>query len=195
MTTSRRAAVAQVRQIGNIALQNALEILLLIELLETQNGNGINESISDAGAGGAGIVVRNSLITRLVLLVSQCCSIPRPRDLHLERGFDLLEEASGDLNHDSQAIAEAQAYFARCKGDARREKVKHFRDKYTAHLGEPKTTPKPAYKEVYSFARDTVTCIEKFAHAIGIADTLIADQIEAVPLAVAFWQPWMRRKD
>jgi hypothetical protein len=72
MTTSGQAAVVQVRQIGNVALQNALEILLLIELLETQNGNGINECISDAGAGGAGIVVRNSLITRLVLLVSQC---------------------------------------------------------------------------------------------------------------------------
>jgi hypothetical protein len=159
--------------------------------METQNSNGVNERVSDAGAAQAGIVVRNSLITRLVLLVSRCYAKTREGDLHLQRGFDLLEKPGvhADLALRSYAIKTAKRTWQKCKADNRLQEVVHFRDKFTAHLGQPKNIPKPAYQDLFGFALETVTCIEKLAVAAGVANTKVEDQVNAKDSAI--WRPWM----
>jgi hypothetical protein len=52
--------VETVRRTVNLALGDAMEIVALMAILETSNEGGVNDSLSNAGAGQAGIVVRNS---------------------------------------------------------------------------------------------------------------------------------------
>jgi hypothetical protein len=64
-TPARKNDVETVRQIVSLALGDGMELVALTTLLETGNKNGISDSLSDAGAAQAGIVVRNALFTRL----------------------------------------------------------------------------------------------------------------------------------
>jgi hypothetical protein len=64
-----------------------MEILQLIELMKGQNTGRINGNISESGAARAGITVRNSLTTRLVILVAGAFAPTRPDDKHLRKGF------------------------------------------------------------------------------------------------------------
>jgi hypothetical protein len=48
----------------------------------------------------------------------------------------------------------------------------------------------PAYKELFSFAREAVRCIDQIAGATGLADQKIEDSIDAKEQAVAFWASW-----
>jgi len=94
------------------------------------------------------------------------------------------------FNKNPAALAEAETHFKRCKGDHRLQKIRHFRDKFTAHIGEPEEIPLPPYKELFSFARETVGCIDQVAGATGMADKKMADNIDAKEQAVSFWAPW-----
>lgn len=87
------------------------------------------------------------------------------------------------------ALVEAEKHFRKCKDDERLVKIKHFRDKYTAHIGEPAKIPLPLYKELFAFARETVSCIEKIAAATAATGT-IADPVTSKADAALFWKPW-----
>jgi hypothetical protein len=75
------AVVAMARE----AFQTGMEILQLIELMERQNTGRINGNINESGAARAGITVRNSMITRLVILVAGAFSKTRPGDAACRR--------------------------------------------------------------------------------------------------------------
>ena len=53
------------------ALETGLEILQHIELMQRQNTGRINGNLSDSGAARAGMTIRSSMITRLVILVPE----------------------------------------------------------------------------------------------------------------------------
>jgi hypothetical protein len=183
-----------VRKISELAYSDAMEIVSLIEILETQNSGGVNENISKAAAGAAGIVVRNSLITRLVIVVTRAYADARPGDLHLQRGFDLLKDAQVRSEFEGlglqATLIEAEKHWQRCKGDNRMRTLRHFRDKYTAHLGQPKETPLPLYQEMFAAAVATVAAMEKLAFATGVANVPVQEQVDAESSARAFWGPW-----
>ena len=46
------------------ALRDGIEIVTLIAVMETQNRGGVNERLSDAGAGHAAMVIRNAILCR-----------------------------------------------------------------------------------------------------------------------------------
>jgi hypothetical protein len=173
---------------------DALEILLLIEIIEVQNTDPVNKNLSDAGAAQAGIVVRNSLMARLILLVAREYGQARPGDLSLQRAFDLLKDPTVRAVFDGRApgatLCDAETYWQQCNGDHRLRTVKHFRDKFTAHVGEPLDIPLPAYKDLFAFAQRTATAMELLARAIGLATVPVHQQIDARPAAQAFWRPW-----
>jgi hypothetical protein len=88
---AQRNDVEAVRQIITLARGDGMEIVALMTLLETGNKNGISDSLSDAGAALAGIVVRNALFTRLITLITREYAKSREGDMHLGRAFELLE--------------------------------------------------------------------------------------------------------
>jgi hypothetical protein len=196
-TAKQNPDVETARTIASLAYGgDALEILVLIEAMETQNSGEVNETLSDAGAAQAGIVIRNSMIAWLVILVARAYAKARPGDLHLQRGFDLLKDIPVRTEFDGMrlgaAIAEAERYWSKCTGDHRLPHLLHFRDKFTAHIGKPKDVPIPVYKDLFAVARATVTAMEKFARATGVADVPVREQIDAKPAAEAFWRPWQK---
>jgi hypothetical protein len=181
-----------VREIVTQALGFGIEMSSLVELLEAQNSNGVNANLANAELQNPLISIRNALMTRLVLMVAREYSKPRKSDKNLHRAFDLLGEPSVHeiFNNREAALTEATKHFKKCKGDNRLQKITHFRDKYTAHIGEPEEIPSPLYKEVFAFARETITVIDNIAAAVGLADVKIADNIDAKEEAEAFWKPW-----
>jgi len=190
-----KSGADQIREIANLALGDALNIVQLTALLEGQNAGGVNKRLSDAGADNAAITARNAMIAYLVVLISRAYADPKPGDLHLRVAADLLKSDTlarsifnaGDA---SKKVAEFEAQWAACRGDYRLQRINHFRDKFTAHLGEPKDIPVPLYRELFAFGDATVKAIELLALAIGVADKPIESNIDAVLSANAFWKPW-----
>jgi hypothetical protein len=168
-----------VRAIVNQSLSHGMEILSLVELLEAQNTGGVNKNLAEADLGNSLIVIRNAMMSRLVLLVAREFSKPLETDKNLHRAVNLLGTpmVREIFSKNSAALTEAVDYFKKCKGDHRLQKIRHFRDKFTAHIGEPEEIPLPAYEELFSFARKAVRCIDQIAAATGLADKKIEDNI------------------
>jgi hypothetical protein len=87
-------------------------------------------------------------------------------------------------------IADFEAHWNKCRGDHRLERIGHFRDKHTAHLGEPKDIPEPEYRELFEFGHETVKAMELLALATGVAVKPIDLNSDAAASAKAFWKPW-----
>ncbi len=186
--------VETVRQIVNLALGDGMEIVALMAVLQRQNEKGVNAKISDAGAAQAGIIVRNSLFTRLVLLVTREFAPSRDGDLHLGRAFELLE---GDTLAIFQGVGSptdigaAIDQFRKLRGDQRLTSLIHFRDKKTAHLGASRSDiPSPIYRDLFALADATADLIDRLAKGTAMANVKIRDNIDAKPAAEEFWKPW-----
>ena len=117
-------------------------------------------------------------------------------DKHLRQAFELLSDpkirAAAQNHGNPEALAEAEAMWARLFADPRQEVVKHFRHKYTAHRGKPRAdVPLPKYSEFFEIARDTAALMEKLAHGIGgTTETLASRRNELIRSAQEFWRPW-----
>jgi hypothetical protein len=184
-----------VRQIVHLAVGDAVEILVLVELLETQNRPQVISRLSISGAGQSAIVVRNSLFARLTTLVSRAYAKPRPGDLHLRHAFELIagSEALRTKVHKTTSagdLAAAETHYKHCRGDKRLAQISHFRDKYTVHLGEPKDIARPMISALFEFANQTVLVIQKLAFSIGLETRPLKSQVDACSVE-AFWKPWM----
>jgi hypothetical protein len=180
-----------VREIVSQALGFGIELLSLVELMDAQNSNNVNANLVKAGLQNPLISIRNATMTRIVLMVAREYSRPRRTDRNLHRAFDLLGEPSvrDVFSNREAALVEAEKHFRKCKDDERLVKIKHFRDKYTAHIAEPEEIPLPLYKELFAFARETVSCIEKIAAATATTGTT-ADPVTSKADAALFWKSW-----
>jgi hypothetical protein len=190
----RRAEV--IRRIAEEALGDAVQITLLINLLETQNSGEVNKRLNEAGAGKAAIVFRNALIARLVLLIARSYSKPRQGDLHLDAAVLLLEDntmreifGTGD---GGKKLAEFDKQWAKCRGDHRLPAINDFRNKFTAHLGEPRDIQEASYRELFEFGKQTAKAMELLALATGIVVNPINEDTGLISSPAAFWAPWKR---
>jgi hypothetical protein len=167
-------------------LDDAVQIMTLIELLKRQNIDGINARLSKAGAGRAATAVRNAMIGYLVLLISRAYADPKPDDLHLRVAADLLKNDKTareifDSGNTSKKVADFESHW-----------IKHFRDKYTAHLGEPKDIPESEYAELFAFGDATVQAMELLALVTRVAVKSIKENSDALQSAEALWKPWSK---
>ena len=188
---------ALVRRISTLSFDDAVETRCLIEVMQTQNTLGINDRISDAGAAGAGVSVRNALITRLVMLVSREYSPPRTGDLHLAQAFHLLRDADtrAEALRDGEArfIAEAEARWALCLGDHRHPALRAFRDKHTAHRGDAEGRTPPAYNDLFGLAIATSEVAESLMKGVKLDRWSLAEAVDTYRASArAFWSPWAR---
>jgi hypothetical protein len=193
---------ALVEEITREGFQVALEILQIIEVMEIQNRGRTNANLSDSGAGRTGIVIRNSLISRVTLLVAGAFSPARRGDRHLRQAFDLLKDtqirAAVEKQGSAGILHEALDVWDELNADPLLPTIKHFRDKHTAHLAEPDANiPIPNYTDVFAFARKTAALMEKLAHAAGVTDEKLDETADwRIDSAQAFWEPWefLRKK-
>jgi AbiU2 len=183
-----------VRKVAELALGDAVEITLLIALMRGQDAGGVNNQLDAAGAGRAAGVVRNALMARLVLLIARAYSEPKHGDLHLREATCLLKDNTtrqifGSSNG-YEKLAAFDAHWAKCRGDHRLPPIKAFRDKFTAHLGEPKDIQEATYSDLFAFGAETAKAMELLALATGIAIKPLDTDPSLVSSPEAFWAHW-----
>ncbi len=192
---TRQSNAERVRQIAELALSDAVEITCLINVMQKQNTGGINNRLNEAGAGQAAVVVRNALVARLVTLIARAYPEPKKGDMHLREAARILE--TDNLTRQifaagagKERVASFDAHWTKCRGDHRLERIKHFRDKFTAHLGEPKNIEAATYTDLFAFGGETARAMELLAVAAGVAVNPIKRDPEIESSAEAFWTPW-----
>ena len=188
-------------EIARQGFLDALEIMLLIEVIERQNHGRIAGRLSDRGAGAAGIVVRNSLITRITVLVARCYARIHEGngDMNLRRAFDEFlkqDQIRCDLKTAGTLgdIETAERLWSEALVDPNLKQIEHFRHKHTAHLAEPTPGMKnPDYGDFFAFARRTARIMEALAHGVGgTRETLDDHADDFVMSSQEFWRPWDR---
>jgi hypothetical protein len=92
----------------------------------------------------------------------------------------------------SGAVTNAKAHWARCRDDVRLQRLKHFRDRHTAHKSEPDPEiPLPKYEELFSFAEETAKSLTMLSNVIRNRSDNLADwDAELTESATEFWKPW-----
>jgi hypothetical protein len=192
----QKSAEQIVLEIAKQALDDAKEITTLVGLIREQNTGGVNQRLIEAGAGNATKAVRNALITRLVILVARAYAKPRQGDRHVQVAANLLTAASTRQHFkekgDKDKLASFDAQWKKCKGDERLPKIKNFRDKYTAHLGEPEDIEDATYTDLFEFGPETAQAMELLALATGISNKSILTDSQLTTVATIFWKPWKR---
>jgi hypothetical protein len=181
-----------VREIAEQAMGDAVEITLLIGLLREQNTGGVNKKLAEASVSQAGMVLRNALIARLVVLIARAYSEPRKGDRHVRVAADLLKGATREIfatGVGAGNLATFDAHWAKCRGDHRLPAIKVFRDKYTAHLGEPKDI-ETTYTDLFGFGAETAKLMQALARAVGVAVNPIEDDAALLASPGKFWAPW-----
>jgi hypothetical protein len=186
-----------IKPIAKNAFSDALEILQLIALLKAQNSNGVNKSMSEAGAGRAAMATRNAFIAQLTLLVARAYAKPRTGDLNVRKAFDLLTKdprISAKLSKRGLAgrLKSAENMWLLCRDDVRLSPILHFRNKYTAHIAEPDSEISlPRYEDLFSFAIETTKVMQALANGTGAKNDELSDwDDELAGTASEFWKPW-----
>jgi hypothetical protein len=183
-----------VRKVAESALRDAIEITLLIGLMRGQNAGGVNLQLDAAGAGRAAGVIRNALMARLVLLIARAYSKPKHGDLHVRVAACLLKDnATRQIFRSSngyEKLAGFDAHWAKCRGDHRLPSIKAFRDKFTAHLGEPKDIQEATYNDLFAFGGETAKTMELLALATGVAVKPLDTDPSLISSPEAFWAQW-----
>jgi hypothetical protein len=188
-----------VDKISDDGFTDGIEIRQIIELLREQNEGCVNDELSRTAAATAAMMVRNGLLTRLVLLVSRIYAPTRKHDMHVARAFELLKDpavkAEIETRGPAGSLNEALENWQKLRDDDRLPKIKHFRDKYTAHLGRPNPQiPLPEFQELFSFARETTELLDQLARATGTrTEGLDTWDYQARESAEAFWAPWSKK--
>jgi hypothetical protein len=190
----QKSAEKIVLEIAKQALDDAKEITILVGLIREQNTGGVNKRLIEAGAGNAANAVRNALIARLVILVARAYAKPRHGDRHVQVAANLLNAASTRQHFnekgDKDKLASFNAQWKECKSDERLPKIKNFRDKYTAHLGEPEDIEDATYTELFEFAAETAKAMELLALATGISTKSVLADAKLTTVSEIFWRPW-----
>jgi hypothetical protein len=183
-----------VRKVAELALSDAVEITLLIALMKEQNTGDVNKKLNDAGAGRAAMVARNALIARLVTLVARAYANVKQGDLHLRVAAELLENNTTRQvfggNNGAAKLKAFDEHWKKCRGDHRLPGIKQFRDKYTAHLGEPKEIKEATYSDMFGFGAASAKAMELLALATNTAVNPINTDDELVTAPKEFWAPW-----
>ena len=184
-----------IRKVAEQALQDALQIVHLIELLRAQNSRGINARISEAGGSQAVVALRNAMIGYLTLLVARAYANPRSGDLHCRVAAELLksDKTSREIfqtGDGGKLLAQFQSHWEKCVKDPRLERIEHFRHKYTAHLGQPRDILEPEYRDLFAFGIATAQALDLLALTTKVAVRSATGNNEALFSAEAFWRPW-----
>jgi AbiU2 len=194
MTAAGVRRVLKLHEMAREAFQAAMEILQIVELMERQNTGRINGNLSDSGAARAGISIRNSMITRLVILVAGAFAHTRRDDRHLRKAFEEVSDVNvrRHLNIDKSVLADAEARWQVLQADPRLTAIKHFRDKFTAHSADPaQGMPLPNFGDMFAFAKELTAVMERFAIGVGTTTEKLSDTDDwRVESAQKFWEPW-----
>jgi hypothetical protein len=184
-------------RLPNTAFFEAIDIRACIEALEASNQPDVSRSLNNARAAHAAELIQKALFGRLLMEVMTAFDPVRPGDFHLKVGMDLIREEiprmvvlqrGGKLDD----IEAAERCWADCLNFEPLERLRTYRNKFTAHLSDPPDGMKnPIISELFDLARMTAEVAEHLAHGTGIAAISLESQV--IPFresSRAFWEKW-----
>jgi len=173
--------VQSIREIAKRAFWDGVEILTVIEVLETGNQTRVQESFNKSGTRFAADIIKRALLVHLIFLVTRGHGGKQvwPGDRDAQAVFEHLKKnpAIAKKMESPPDLAEAQRLWNRCRADSRKKRIVHYRDKYVAHYGQPELSP-PQFRELFGFARATASALEKLAHGTGVINVSHRSQLQ-----------------
>ena len=182
------------------AYRDAMEIVGLIEIFRAGNDSATTKAVNRARAGSTLTQIYISIFWRTSILVVRAYDVPRATDLTLSRAFKILEDnqVRQHVAHkgNGELLTKAISLWDKLRSDHRLPILKHSRNKYLAHWGEPnEDTPKPTIKELFDFAHETAELMQVLVNATGATnDTLERHKTDFKKSAENFWAPWNKTK-
>jgi hypothetical protein len=184
-----------VRQISAAAFADAIDIMGCLAVLRESDSLSVERSVKAADATLAAIIVQKSLLQRMLMTVERAFA-PHNRnsDRHARVAFEHLSDPNifdevarvGSRKHLQQACANWQRFDT----DARRRRLKHYRDRVVAHAAQRNPAiPVPLVTELRAYAMGTADVLARLARGSGIVEA-------GVPTAAydesakAFWSVW-----
>jgi hypothetical protein len=180
-----------VREIAADAFSDAIDILSIIETLETGNAPAAVVAVNSARTDEVAKCVYLALWSRLVVIVTRAYAASRVGDRHAQYAFDLLKDPalrSEVENFGNPAVLnDAIALWMKCRADHRLQSIHAFRDKQIAHWGSL-TTPAPIINDIFMVSRATATALERLAQGTRVVTLTLDSQLLTYPAAAKrFW--------
>jgi AbiU2 len=144
----------RVRQISKTAFTDAIDLMACLAVLREGQSLAVPQALEAANASIAAIIVQMALLQRVLMTVERAFARVRPKsdDRHARVAFEYLSDQNifDEVANAGSRKQLEQACTTWCRYDAadpRREKLKHYRDKFVAHAGErdPKDTGAPHF--------------------------------------------------
>jgi hypothetical protein len=187
-----------VRKISAVAFKDAIDLMACLGVLREGESLGVGPALQTANAFLAANVVQRALLQQVLMTVERAFApVNRPKsDCHARVAFEHLSDPKifdevakvGSLKQLQQACATWRTYEA----DPRRKRLKHYRDKVVAHMGErDPAIPVPLVRELTSYAMGTADALARLARGSGVVGFKLGVQTAAYDKsAKAFWRVW-----
>ncbi len=185
---------ALVRKIRLNCFHEAIDTAASLALIRESNRYFLATRANRPPTRRAAALIRKALFVRVLIFVARAYAPVRKGDRHTRKAFDLLaepaifEEVASDGSR--QRLKQAQQFWRRLDGSPRYAKLKHYRDKDIAHLGERnRTITTPVEAELVNFANSTIDVWVRLAHGVGATGLDLASQVGVhQQSAAAFWR-------
>jgi AbiU2 len=176
-----------VRDIAADALTDAIDMLEIIETLESGNAPVALAAVRAAKTDRVAECIYRALWTRLLVIVARAYADTRPNrpnDRHAHVAFELLKHPATRLavekhaGADATALAEAIALWTNNRTDYRLHSIREYRDKFVAHRGQwGAKVPLPIINDIFAVTRATAAAIERLAQGTGIVTLSLDSQL------------------
>ncbi len=204
--TKKKPPFSNVSQEERVSLVRAIAARCPADILDANacrailfSLNGVNGlTLEQAGAARAAKIVQASVVQRLLLLVERAFdNVDWPGDRHMGVAIYLLRDRQTFETVGSEGDREQLEYAMRLwdqlkTQDPRRERLRHFRDKFVAHRAEPNPGKGSVLlDELTAYAMTTSLMWSRLALGVGTPLPNIDEHAAAdIESARAFWRPW-----
>jgi AbiU2 len=184
-----------VRQISAVAFTDAIDLMACLGVLRESETLGVADALQAADASRAATIVQKALLQRVLMTVERAFApVKHKSDRHARVAFEYLSDPSifeevakaGSRKQLEQARATWRIYDQ----DARRRRLRHYRDKVVAHAGErDPAIPVPLVSELRNYAMGTADALARLARGSGVVE-LGLQMPTYDESAKAFWRVW-----
>jgi AbiU2 len=184
-----------VKQIAAKGFSEARDLVGCLAILREGDSYTVKRAIESAKAALAANIVQRALLQRMLMTVERAFAPHhRKSDHHARVAFELL---SNQTIFDEVATAgsrkpleQACAFWRTYDTDARRTRLKHYRDKAVAHTAQrDPAISMPLVTELRNYAMGTADVLARLARGAGVVEVAL----QTAPYdesAKAFWDVW-----
>jgi len=191
-------AIERVIQVATSGFTQAIDIAACVSLLGYSNRPDVDEALEKSGAAMAAGIVQKALFQRLLLWTMVAFDPVRRGDYHLRAGIEQLADSNVmtaiAARGDRKRLRRAISLFAAIDGTSKVERLRHIRNKESAHRSarDPNITP-ASIRDLFEVASTVSRVAEDLANGAGVVSLSLESQlVKPIDSAIAFWRPWLK---